>query len=217
MVATKSLADDLSRRGFERLLPWTRGVDTGLFHPSDARLFGDGPVFLYAGRVAVEKNIEAFLKIDLPGVKVVVGDGPQLADLQARYPSVIFTGVREGDDLARCYASADVFVFPSLTDTFGMVMLEAMACGVPVAAFPAIGPRDLVTPGVSGVLGWDLRAAALEARDLDRARVHASALAFTWQAAAKLFVANIESALTQARQRGEVVSRGIPVGRARAV
>jgi glycosyltransferase involved in cell wall biosynthesis len=181
------------------------------------RLFGDGPVFLYAGRVAVEKNIEAFLKIDLPGVKVVVGDGPQLAELQVRYPSVIFTGVREGEQLAECYASADVFVFPSLTDTFGMVMLEAMACGVPVAAFPAIGPKDLVTPGVSGVLGWDLKSAALEACKLDRARVHASALQFTWQTAAKLFISNIENALAQARQRGEALPRGIPVGRARPV
>lgn len=217
MVATESLAADLGHRGFERLLPWTRGVDTALFHPSSVRLFGEGPVFLYAGRVAVEKNIEAFLRLDLPGVKVVVGDGPQLAELSARYPDAIFTGVREGQDLADCYASADVFVFPSVTDTFGMVMLEAMACGVPVAAFPAIGPRDLVTPGVSGVLGEDLRAAALAARDLDRTRVRKAALAFTWEAAARLFLANIESALAQMRQREDAVARRVRMGRARPV
>jgi glycosyltransferase involved in cell wall biosynthesis len=217
MVATESLAADLRRRGFERLLPWTRGVDTELFRPQAVRLFGEGPVYLYAGRVAVEKNIEAFLRLDLPGLKVVVGDGPQLAELEGRYPSVIFTGVREGGDLAACYASADVFVFPSLTDTFGMVMLEAMACGVPVAAFPVIGPRDLVTPGVSGVLGDDLRAAALAASSLDRGRVREAALAFTWESAARLFLANIESALAQVRQRDEAVARGIRMGRARAV
>lgn len=216
MVATESLAADLRRRGFERLLSWTRGVDTALFRPDDVRLFGEGPVFLYAGRVAVEKNIEAFLSLDLPGVKVVVGDGPQLAELQARYPAAIFTGVREGRDLAQCYASADVFVFPSRTDTFGMVMLEAMASGVPVAAFPAIGPKDLVTPGVSGVLGEDLRGAALAALALDRGKVREQAMAFTWQTAAGLFLANIEGALAQARQRGDVLKREFPMARARS-
>lgn len=217
MVATESLASDLRRRGFERLMPWTRGVDTELFRPQSVRLFGDGPVFLYAGRVAVEKNIEAFLRLDLPGAKVVVGDGPQLAELEARYPEVSFTGVREGADLAACYASADVFVFPSVTDTFGMVMLEAMACGVPVAAFPTIGPKDLVTPGVSGVLGNDLKAAALAAYKLDRARVREAALAFTWQTAAALFLTNIESALGAVRQRSEARSRELKMSRARPV
>ncbi len=217
MVATESLASDLRRRGFERLMPWTRGVDTMLFRPQSVRLFGEGPVFLYAGRVAVEKNIEAFLRLDLPGVKVVVGDGPQLAELEATYPGVTFTGVREGADLAACYASADVFVFPSVTDTFGMVMLEAMACGVPIAAFPAIGPKDLVTPGVSGVLNTDLKVAALSALELDRARVREAALAFTWQTAAALFLTNIESALGPVRQRGEVRPRELHVSRARPV
>lgn len=217
MVATESLAADLRRRGFDRLQAWTRGVDTQLFRPERVRLFGRGPVFLYAGRVAVEKNIEAFLGLDLPGVKVVVGDGPQLAELEARHPSVLFTGVREGRSLAACYASADVLVFPSLTDTFGMVMLEAMACGVPVAAFPVIGPRDLVTPGVSGILSLDLKAAALAALDLDRARVRDAALAFTWEAAAKLFLANIEGALAHVRQRDETLARGLRMEGAGAV
>jgi glycosyltransferase involved in cell wall biosynthesis len=216
MVATESLAADLRKRGFERLLPWTRGVDTALFRPGAERMFGDGPVFLYAGRVAVEKNIDAFLRLDLPGVKVVVGDGPQLAELEARYPTAIFTGVREGRDLAQCYASADVFVFPSLTDTFGMVMLEAMASGVPVAAFPAIGPRDLIAQGISGILSEDLGAAALQALTLDRVRVRKQAMAFTWQTAAGIFLANVEGVLAQARQRGDVISRDFPMARTRS-
>lgn len=216
MVATRSLAQDLARRGFDRLLPWTRGVDTTLFRPGPQRLFGQGPVFLYAGRVAVEKNIEAFLTLDLPGAKVVVGDGPQLAELSARYPSAIFTGVREGEMLAASYASADVFVFPSRTDTFGMVMLEAMACGVPIAAFPAIGPQDIVTPGVSGVLSDDLRGAALAALTLDRARVLECARAFTWETASKLFVTNLESALSLARTCDSASLRRFPIADARS-
>jgi len=179
------------------------------------RLFGEAPVFLYAGRVAVEKNIDVFLALDLPGTKVVVGDGPQLAELMARYPSVIFTGLKEGEDLAAAYASADVFVFPSRTDTFGMVMLEAMASGVPVAAFPAIGPRDLVKPGVSGVLGEDLRAAALAARSLDGEQVRASALEFSWAAAASLFLSNLDLALSP--QREGRFARGFRIPRARSV
>lgn len=217
MVATRSLAQDLSRRGFSRLLPWTRGVDTVLFRPRPDRLFGAGPVYLYAGRVAVEKNIEAFLRLDLPGIKVVVGDGPQLAELQGRYPETLFTGVREGGLLAASYASADVFVFPSRTDTFGMVMLEAMACGVPVAAFPAIGPKDLITPGVSGVLSEDLNEAVLAARGLDRDRVRDCAQAFTWENAAKLFLANLEGALSLARPRDAARLSGLPIRGARSV
>lgn len=213
MAATSSLAAELKRRGFVRIVPWTRGVDAELFRPRPVRLFGAGPVFLYAGRVAVEKNIEAFLALDLPGAKVVVGDGPQRAALAARYPEAVFTGAREGEALAACYASADVLVFPSRTDTFGMVMLEAMASGVPVAAFPAIGPRDLVTPGVSGVLDEDLKAAALAACRLDRARVRGAAQAFTWARAAKLFVANIEVALAEARSRSVAASRGLALAR----
>jgi glycosyltransferase involved in cell wall biosynthesis len=195
MVATQSLAADLSQRGFRKLLPWTRGVDTNLFRPRSIRRFGDEPVFLYVGRVAIEKNIEAFLSLDLPGRKVVVGDGPLLAVLERKYPEVIFTGVAEGEDLASSYASADVFVFPSRTDTFGMVVLEAMASGVPVAAFPVTGPRDLVAQGVSGVLDEDLRAAATAALSLDRGQVRAAALAFSWEAAARMFLSNIHDAM----------------------
>jgi glycosyltransferase involved in cell wall biosynthesis len=194
MVATQSLAADLSQRGFHNLLPWTRGVDTNLFRPRPVRRFGNDPVFLYVGRVAIEKNIEAFLLLDLPGRKVVVGDGPQLAVLERKYPDVIFTGVAAGEELAASYASADVFVFPSRTDTFGMVILEAMASGVPVAAFPVTGPRDLIAQGVSGVLDEDLQTAVVGALSLDRSQVRAAALAFSWEAAARLFLCNIDEA-----------------------
>lgn len=195
MVATASLAADLRERGFHRLVPWSRGVEADRFRPREDRLFGTAsPVFLYAGRVSREKNIEAFLDADLPGQKAVVGDGPHLAYLQRRYPSVIFTGMKTGEDLARHYASADVFVFPSRTDTFGLVLLEAMASGLPVAAFPVTGPLDVVEHGRSGILDDDLRAAALMALKLDRADARARALAFTWQNAAQLFLDNIRLA-----------------------
>ncbi|MCB1510111.1 MAG: glycosyltransferase family 1 protein [Hyphomicrobiaceae bacterium] len=196
MVASASLARDLEKRGFDRIMPWTRGVDTELFRPRDVRLFGsDKPVYLYVGRVAVEKNITAFLDLDLPGQKVVVGGGPLLATLRAQYPDVIFTGKRMGLDLAEAYASADVFVFPSVTDTFGIVLIEAMSAGVPVAAFPVTGPIDNVIDGVTGALDQDLRSAVLRASKLDRAKVRAQALDYSWSRAARLFLSNIETAL----------------------
>lgn len=203
MVATRSLRQTLSDRGFRNIMPWTRGVDMSLFRPSNARRFGPQRVFLYTGRVAVEKNIEAFLDLDLPGLKVVVGDGPQLGELKTRYPAVLFMGALTGRDLAESYASADVFVFPSVTETFGIVMLEAMACGVPVAALPVTGPIDVVTQGVSGILSADLRQAALAALALDRATVRRAAESYTWEAAARLFLDNVERAL--------FVQRGRPV------
>jgi len=193
MLATPSLARELEANGFERVLPWTRGVDTDLFRPRPVRHFGAGPVFLFVGRIAAEKSIATFLELDLPGRKVVVGGGPQLAELTARYPDVLFTGKRSGEALAECYASADVFVFPSRTDTFGMVLLEAMASGLPVAALPLTGPIDIVTPGETGVLSEDLRSAALAALSLDRNRVRARAAEFSWESAARLFLANITS------------------------
>ncbi len=196
MVASQSLATELEERGFERILPWTRGVDTELFRPRDCRVFGsDEPVFLYVGRVAIEKNIEAFLKLDLPGRKVVVGTGPMLDELRNRYPDVTFTGKRVGEDLAEAYASADVFVFPSLTDTFGIVLIEAMASGVPVAAYPVTGPIDNVTSGVTGVLDNDLAKAAQAALQLDRKAVRAHGQSYSWDNAARLFMTNIEKAL----------------------
>lgn len=195
MVATRSLRLMLERRGFRKVLTWTRGVDTQLFRPRDVRRFGMGPVFLYAGRVASEKNIEAFLELSLPGRKVCVGDGPQLEALRRRFPDATFTGELQGADLAESYASADIFVFPSRTETFGIVMLEAMASGVPVAAFPVTGPADVVAQGVSGLLSWNLRDAALAALVLDRGKVRAAAERYTWEATAKQFLDNVEGAL----------------------
>ncbi len=209
MVATRSMRLALGRRGFQRILPWTRGVDVSLFRPQAVRRFGDGPVFLYAGRVAVEKNLPAFLDLDLPGVKVVVGDGPQLAELRARYPAAAFTGALAGEALAAAYASADVFVFPSLTETFGIVMLEAMASGIPVAAFNVTGPMDVVEQGVSGMLDHDLRRAALAALALDRDRVRQAAETYTWDASARLFLDNVERALFV--QRGRAVPLRRPI------
>jgi glycosyltransferase involved in cell wall biosynthesis len=195
MVSTRSLEADLGSRGFRRLMPWTRGVDTDLFKPRDIRLFGtDEPVFLYVGRISKEKNIEALLDLDLPGQKVIVGGGPHLAALQWGYPSVIFTGPKTGVELALHYASADVFVFPSRSDTFGLVLLEAMAAGLPVAAFPVTGPIDVVTPGVSGILDEDLGRAAMGALELDRADVRTAALPYSWANAARLFLDNIKAA-----------------------
>jgi len=215
MVATPSLAREMEARGFERILPWTRGVDTQLFRPRDVRHFGEGPVFLYVGRVAVEKNIEAFLEADLPGLKVVVGDGPALTDLERRFPDVMFTGKKVGEELAECYASADVFVMPSRTETFGIVILEAMASGLPVAAYPVTGPVDLIEQGVTGVMGDDIGQAARDALQLDGATVRERANDRGWDATARLFLNNIEHALF-AQQGRRVPRRRLSIRGARA-
>lgn len=194
MTSTPSLAESLRLRGFKRLLPWTRGVDTDLFRPSNVRLFGAGPVFLYVGRVSREKNIAAFLDSDIPGEKVVVGGGPLLAQLRRDYPNVTFTGPKSGLALAECYASADAFVFPSRTDTFGLVLLEAMASGLPVAAYPVTGPLDVIKNGVTGVLDDDLAFAATEAVKLKRDDARAHAATYSWRRVAELFVDNITTA-----------------------
>jgi len=167
-------------------------VDTRLFAPAprDDALPGR-PIFLYAGRVAVEKSIERFLELDLPGTKWVVGDGPARAGLQARFPAVTFHGMRHGADLVRFYQQADAFVFPSRTDTFGLVLIEAMACGTPVAAHPVTGPVDVVRDAAAGVLADDLRAAALRALTLDRAAVHGYAQRYSWATATRQFVDNL--------------------------
>lgn len=195
MVATRSLAAELDRRGFKRILPWSRGVDTEVFRPRPVRLFGrEKPVFLCVGRVSREKNIEAFLTAYIAGVKVVVGDGPWLKQLRSRFPDVIFTGARYGEELAEIYASADVFVFPSRTDTFGLVLLEAMASGLPVAAFPVTGPIDIVCDGVTGILNENLALAATRALSLDRQSARAHAETHRWSRVADQFVANIKLA-----------------------
>ena len=192
MVTTPSVRDELAGRGFERLVIWSRGVDSELFRPRpDADLGLPRPVFLYVGRVAVEKNLEAFLGLDLPGSKVVVGDGPARPTLTRAYPAAHFLGVMKGEALARAYAAADVFVFPSLTDVFGNVMLEALASGVPVAAFPVSGPKDVVTDPAVGVLDHDLRRAALAALDLSRDDARAFAERFSWDECADAFRQNI--------------------------
>ena len=198
MASTPRLADELFARGFHKPLIWSRGVDADLFRPRESALDLPRPIFLYAGRLAVEKNLEAFLALDLPGSKVVVGDGPARRGLEATFPDAHFLGLRIGEALAEVYASADVFVFPSLTDTFGIVLLEAMASGVPVAAFPVPGPIDVVAPE-AGVLSDDLRAACLAALDIPRASARAYALKFTWEASARQFLDNVRVAREQDR------------------
>jgi glycosyltransferase involved in cell wall biosynthesis len=194
MVATRSLQDELTLRGFSHIRPWSRGVDLDLFKPEPREDWDlPRPVFIYVGRVAVEKNIGAFLDLDLPGSKVVVGGGPQLASLRREYSSVIFTGPRFGEALARAYAGADVFVFPSLTDTFGLVILESLACGTPVAAFPVTGPKDVLTgaTGCVGAIDADLRTAAMDALHGDRAACRAHAELYSWRTCAELFLSHL--------------------------
>jgi glycosyltransferase involved in cell wall biosynthesis len=201
MVATPTLRDELSRHGFRNLSQWSRGVDTEVFKPrtADAPDPYEGlkrPIFLNVGRVAVEKNIEAFVSLDLPGTKVVVGDGPQREELSQRYPEVVFVGAKFGAELSAYFAGADVFVFPSLTDTFGLVLLEAMASGTPVAAFSAPGPIDLIPGSGAGVVAPGqadgLREACMACLKLDRAAVRAFAEQFSWPACAEEFRRNLQ-------------------------
>jgi glycosyltransferase involved in cell wall biosynthesis len=192
MVATPTISRLLSDRGFANIKRWTRGVDTELFRPRRKDfLDAPRPISIYVGRVAVEKNIEAFLSADIPGTKYVVGGGPQLAALMKRYPATRFVGPRDGDELASYFAAADVFVFPSRTDTFGLVMLEALASGVPVAAFPVPGPLDVIGNSDIGVLDEDLGRAASRALEIDPARCRDFALTHSWQAAAHQFLSNV--------------------------
>lgn len=194
MVATASLRQELSARGFRNIRSWSRGVDLALFKPEPRQDWGlPGPIFIYVGRVAVEKNIGAFLDLELPGSKVVVGGGPQLETLRRRYPAVHFTGPRYGAELARAYAGADVFVFPSRTDTFGLVILEALACGTPVAAFPVTGPKDVLADadGCIGAVHEDLRIAALAALRGDRVACRVHADRYSWRACAETFLSHL--------------------------
>ena len=203
MVSTPSLERELAARGFRNIVRWTRGVDTALFRPRPGRApDASSPVFLYVGRVAVEKTLEAFLSLDLPGRKVVVGDGPARSRLERAYPAARFLGALAGEDLARAYAASDVFVFPSLTDTFGIVLLEALASGLPVAAFPVTGPADVIGSSGCGVLKEDLRQAALEALAIPRDRCRAYGETFTWRESARQFFSNIEAAQIPARNPG---------------
>jgi glycosyltransferase involved in cell wall biosynthesis len=192
MVATNSLREELRGRGFVKLGAWTRGVDTKLFNPDEpAELDLPRPIFAVVGRVAVEKNLEAFLSLDLPGTKIVIGDGPQKAELERRFPSAKFLGEKTGKDLTSHIATADVFVFPSLTDTFGVVQLEALACGTPVAAFPVTGPLDVIADHPIGALDHDLRAACLRALTMSRQTCRAFALERSWENSARQFIGNL--------------------------
>jgi glycosyltransferase involved in cell wall biosynthesis len=195
LAATPSLADELVTRGFHDVKLWTRGVDADHFRPrTNTALDLPRPIFLTVGRVAVEKNLEAFLRLDLPGTKVVVGDGPARAQLARRYSDAVFLGPRRGEALAEAYASSDVFVFPSRTDTFGLVLLEALASGVPVAAFPDAAPRDVIGEAPVGVLDEDLRRACLGALDLSRTVYREFAVSMTWEKSARLFVQHVAEA-----------------------
>ena len=192
MAATPTLIDELKARGFKNPVRWSRGVDTVLFRPRDKGFLDlPRPIFLFTGRVAIEKNIGAFLSLDLPGSKVVIGDGPQRQELESKHPEVRFVGYKMGEELAQHLADADVFVFPSRTDTFGLVMLEALACGVPVAAYPVQGPNDVILDERIGCLHEDLREASLKALTLNPGDCRDYASGYSWEHCARQFEANL--------------------------
>ena len=197
MVSTLSMKRELEAQGFSNVVLWSRGVDIELFKPhtrDSVEEIGNDlerPLFLYVGRLAVEKNVVAFLSLDLPGTKLVVGEGPQRAELESRFRHARFLGQKTGDDLSRLYAASDVFVFPSRTDTFGLVLLEALACGTPVAAFPVQGPLDVLGEAEIAVLDEDLRSACLQALSVPRAACRAFVKAKSWRAASEQFLANL--------------------------
>jgi glycosyltransferase involved in cell wall biosynthesis len=191
MVATQSLKRELETHGFRNLRIWSRGVDVDRFHPMKERLPYEGPIFLYVGRVAVEKNIEAFLNLDLPGTKVIIGDGPARASLERKHPEAKFLGQKTGDALIQAYAGSDVFVFPSRTDTFGLVVLEALASGTPVAAYPVQGPLDVVGDAPVAALDEDLGAACHRALTIDRDACRTFALSRSWKACTRQFLSNL--------------------------
>lgn len=192
MVATQSLQADLEVRGFTNIMHWTRGIDTDLFHPQEKGLQNlPRPIFMYVGRVAIEKNIESFLQLDLPGSQVIIGDGPQRKELEKKYAKTHFLGMKTGADLAFHYASADVFVFPSKTDTFGLVLLEALASGVPVAAYPVTGPLDVIGDAPVGSLDTDLKQAALNALSLNADLCRSFSLDYSWEKSADQFLSNL--------------------------
>jgi glycosyltransferase involved in cell wall biosynthesis len=207
LVSTEAMRKDLAQWGFERLEMCTLGVDLELFHPVSER-FTDllRPVFTYVGRVAVEKDLPAFLSLDLPGTKLVVGDGPARAKLQRQFPDARFVGYKTGPELASFFQRSDAFVFPSRTDTFGLVMLEAMASGVPVAALPVRGPIDVVRDPAAGVLHEDLRQAALDALKLDPMAARRYAENFPWETSCHQFLSQMVPVRGEEQQkRHEVV------------
>lgn len=193
MAPTPVVKTDLEKFGFTNVVLWTRGVDLEIFQPMESKVLNTArPIFLYVGRVAVEKNVEAFLKLDLPGSKWVCGEGPALAELKSRYPDANYLGVLTQPELAKVYAAADVFVFPSRTDTFGLVLLEALACGTPVAAYPVTGPIDVLGTGDAGAMHDDLGEACLNALKIDRTTAREWAERFSWRAASEQFAAHLK-------------------------
>jgi glycosyltransferase involved in cell wall biosynthesis len=211
MVSTPSLMQELRGRGFRRLAMWTRGVDTELFRPDPvANLDLPRPIFMNVGRVAVEKNLTAFLSLDLPGSKVVIGSGPQLAELKQRFPAAHFLGEMKGPALAAHIAAADVFVFPSRTDTFGIVQLEALACGVPVAAYPVTGPKDVIDGHPVGALDEDLRLACLRALDMSRIACREFALSRSWSESVAQFIGNCRQMVAARRLSPRTGRRSMP-------
>ena len=192
MVATETVRRELAMRGFERVVTWTRGVDVAFFRPGGVPAVDlPRPVFLCVGRVAAEKSLPVFLELDLPGSKLVVGDGHLLTEMKHRYPQVRFAGRQEGEALVRHYASADVFVLPSRTETFGLVLLEALACGLPVAALPVPGPLDVIGDSGAGALDWDLRTAAMAALEISPELCRAHAMRFSWRTSVEQFLSHI--------------------------
>lgn len=195
MVTSENLKKELEAWGIRNIVLWERGVDTERFHPVQKYPEEKSErVFMYMGRVAPEKNLDAFLKLDLPGKKYIVGDGPDRVRLEGDFPDAVFTGYKFGEELAGYLAMADVFVFPSLTDTFGLVMLEANACGTPVAALPSQASKTVIKQGENGIISKDLRAACLEALKLSREECREHALALGWQKPTDMFEKHLASA-----------------------
>ena len=207
MVTTQSMIDELTSHGFKNIAQWSRGVDTELFDPSrrrdDFEPYKDleRPIWLNVGRVAVEKSLDEFLDLDIPGTKVIVGDGPQREELIERYPNAVFPGTRFNEELADYFANADIFVFPSKTDTFGLVNLEAMAAGIPVAAYPVAGPKDIIKGSNAGVVDEDLRTACMACLDIDKDAPRKYAEQFSWRRCGEEFIENLEPLPTPERKR----------------
>lgn len=193
LVPGESIRIELQNKGFKNLHLMTRGVNTEIFNPQRAAECSEfnelkKPIQLYVGRIAPEKNIEIFLQLENSGTKVIIGSGPDADKLCKQYPQAKFLGAKKGAELAACYAAADVFVFPSLTDTFGVVNIEAISCGTPVAAFNVTGPKDIITPNINGVVADDLGDAIQQALSINNPDIHLSIPQFSWSHSAQQFL-----------------------------